>query len=93
MLARLVPFCGCAVKVNTVVVKVTDGAVAVKNLITGEHEEISADTVILAIGFESDQMLFDEMRNDGEVYNIGDSRQFKNVHQAIWDAYEVANHI
>ena len=55
--------------------------------------EIPADTVILAVGFQPDAALLEEMRDAPELYAIGDCRQFKNVHQAVWDAFEVANHI
>lgn len=33
------------------------------------------------------------MQDVPEIYAIGDCREFRNVHSAVWDAYEVANHI
>ena len=33
------------------------------------------------------------MQECDEVYAIGDCKEFHNVHSAVWDAFEVANHI
>lgn len=93
MLERLIPFVGCDVYVKTTASRVTENGVILKNLETNEETEINADTVILAVGFESDDSLFRQMQDADEIYAIGDCRQFKNVHQAVWDAYEVANHL
>lgn len=93
MLERLVYYKGCSVHVKTTVARVTETGAMLKDLTTGKEEFLPADAVILAAGFDSDTRLFDEMRDAGEIYAVGDCRQFKNVHQAIWDAYEVANHI
>ena len=94
MLERLIPFSGCDVMTRTTAVRVTDSGIILRNLDTDNETEIKADTVILAVGFKSDNSLYDEMLTEaGEIYSVGDCRQFKNVHQAIWDAYEVANHI
>ena len=93
MLAGLVSFTGCDVRVNTTVAGVTATGAILKDMATGEETEIKADAVALAVGFTSQQSLFDEMQDADEIYAVGDCRQFKNVHQAIWDAYEVANHI
>ena len=52
---------------------------------------VPADTVITAIGYKSDNKLFDELQDlDIPIYNIGDSRQVHNIMYAIWDAYEIA---
>lgn len=93
MLEKLIPFHGCDVRVKTTAVKVTGDSIVLKSLETEEESEIKADTVILAVGFKSDDSLFQQMQDAPEIYSIGDCRQFKNVHQAVWDAYEVANHL
>ena len=93
MLERLVPFVGCDVHVKTTAARVTDTGVVLKDLDTGEETEVKADTAILAVGFTPDDSLFQQMQDADELYAIGDCRQFKNVHQAVWDAYEVANHV
>ena len=93
MLERLVPFVGCDVHVKTTAARVTDSGVVLKDLNTEEETEVKADTVILAVGFTPDDSLFQQMQDADEIYAISDCRQCKNVHQAVWDAYEVANHI
>ncbi|MBR6208527.1 MAG: FAD-dependent oxidoreductase [Oscillospiraceae bacterium] len=93
MLEQMVPFSGCRVMLKTTAVKTTPKGLLVKNLDTGAQEELEADTVVLAVGFKSDASLYDAMQDAQEIYKLGDCREFKNVHQAVWDAYEVANHI
>lgn len=93
MLEKLIPFHGCDVRVKTAAVKVTDTGIILKALETNEESEVPTDTVILAVGFKEDKALFDQMQDADEIYAIGDCRQFKNVHQAVWDACEVANHL
>ena len=93
MLEQLIPFTGCDVLVNTAAVKVTAGGVQVKDIRTGEEKELPADTIILAVGFQPDTTLYDEMQDADELYAVGDCKQFKNVHQAIWDAFEIANNL
>lgn len=54
-------------------------------------ETIVCDQVIIAVGYRANKSLFDEMKYDyNHIYNIGDSRQVRNIRGAIWDAYEVA---
>ena len=93
MLEQLVPFTGCGVLVNTAAVETTGDGLKVKNLRSGEEMVLPADTVILAVGFRSDTQLFDQMQDADEIYAIGDCKQFKNVHQAVWDAFEIANNL
>ena len=93
MLERLVPFYGTDIRCNTTAVKATDGGLVIKNINTNAEETVSADTIILAVGFKADMSLYEAMQDVPEIYAIGDCRQFHNVHSAVWDAYEVANHI
>lgn len=52
---------------------------------------VPADTVVAAIGYNSSNSLFDEIRLDYEnVIALGDCRQVRNIHGAIWDGYEAA---
>ena len=93
MLAALVRFKGCAVRTDTVAKQVTDIGVVLHDQGTGEDSELKADAVIVAAGFRSDRSLYHAMQDVPELYAIGDCRECRNIHQAIWDAYEVANHI
>ena len=93
MLANLIPFTGCEIRTKTTVVKTTAKGVVLRDVDSGAEEEIKASAIVLAVGFNSDNALYESMQDAEEIYAVGDCRQFKNVHQAIWDAYEVANHI
>lgn len=64
------------------------GAVIEKE--SGE-ETLTCDQVVLAIGYRSTHQLYDQLKNDyTQMYNLGDSRQVRNIRAAIWDVYEVA---
>ena len=93
MLAALVRFKGCAIRANAIAKQVTADGVILHDQGTGEDSELKADAVIVAAGFRSDASLYQAMQDVPELYAIGDCRECRNIHQAIWDAYEVANHI
>ena len=93
MLKRLVPFYGTKVLCRTSAVETSETGLMVRNLDTGAEEDILADTVILAVGFNPDRTLFEKMQDAAEIYAVGDCKEFRNIHSAIWDAFEVANHI
>lgn len=55
---------------------------------------IEADTVVTAIGFASNNELFNELYGEvPNVYNVGDSQAATNIMDAIWTANEVAMNI
>ncbi len=55
---------------------------------------IPSDTVIIAVGYKADKSLFEELEKEvAKVFNLGDSRQVRNIKGAIWDAYEVARSV
>jgi 2-enoate reductase len=57
-------------------------------------KEITADTVMVAVGYRSQKSLYDTMADSGRlVYNVGDSRSVHNIMYAIWDAYQLAREI
>lgn len=57
-------------------------------------ETLAVDTVAYAIGYQSNQLLLQAIRNDEpEVYLLGDARRPRNIMYAIWDAYELANNL
>lgn len=78
--------------VNSSVVKIGDGSVTFK---TGDTEtEIPADTVISAIGYNSNTELYDKInRYSKEVYLLGDAQKPSNILNAVWTADEVARSI
>jgi len=92
MLKDLLPYNKVDVQCNTKVVKVGASLVTIEN----EHgvSDIPADTVVIAMGYRSDNRLQHEIEDlDVPMFNIGDSREVRNIMHAIWDAYEVARGI
>jgi 2-enoate reductase len=69
--------------------RITDEGAVVR--VAGDDHVIPTDTVIVAIGYKSNNSLFEELKKEAaEVFNLGDSRRVRNIRGAIWDAYEVA---
>lgn len=71
---------------------ITDNGYSVK---TPDGEEcISADSVICAIGYNSNKSLYEEIRKtEPYVHCLGDANKVSNIMYAIWDAYELARSI
>lgn len=92
MLEALIPFHGIDVKCSASVLRTTPNGVLVKQ--GGQEQEIEADTVLLCVGYRSENRLYEELNREvPEIYQIGDARNVANIMYAIWDAYEVASHI
>ena len=51
--------------------------------------EIPADTVIVSVGYTSDQSLYEDIK-DEDVFLLGDAVQPGNLMSAIWSAYTTA---
>lgn len=78
--------------VNTRLCEVTESGIIVER--NGQREEIATRQTVLALGYRADTRLYDALyARYPEVYNIGDSRQFKDIMQGIEDAFEVASRI
>ncbi|MDK2968422.1 MULTISPECIES: hypothetical protein [Lacrimispora] len=59
-----------------------------------EQKKIACDSVILAVGYKEEDSLYKELEFDvPEIYLLGDAKKVSNIMYAIWDAFEVANHI
>ena len=77
---------------NTKLMQVNDNSVILEN--ENRTKEVEVDTVITAVGYRSENTLQKELKDIAiPVHNIGDSREVKNIMNAIWDAYEVARSI
>lgn len=81
-----------AIHTSTTVTKIEAGKVLTKS---GNYvSEIEADTVISAVGYRSDNQLYQDLIDiPVPLYNVGDSNQVHNIMYAIWDAYEIARNI
>jgi len=92
MLEALIPFNGIEVLTSSQAVKTTDKGLIVKTP-QGE-KEIPADSVILCVGYASENALYKELEDVvDDIHLIGDANKVANVMYAIWDAYELANNI
>lgn len=92
MLERLIPFKGINLLTGSKVVKTTDKGVLVES--GGNVQEISGDSVVLAVGYNSEKSIYEQLKYDiGDIHLIGDARKVSNIMYAIWDAYEVARSI
>lgn len=54
--------------------------------------EIPADHVVVSIGYNANQKLYEEIKNE-HIHLIGDAKQPTNIMDAIWDAYEIARNL
>ena len=69
-----------------------DGAVSYET--AGKAEKLDTDSVILSVGYRSADELYHELEFDvADLYLLGDAGKVSNIMYAIWDAFEVANHI
>lgn len=92
MLERLIPFNGIEVKANSKVKAYKDGNLEVET--ENGVEKLKCDSVILSVGYKEENSLYKELEFEvPEIYLLGDARKVSNIMYAIWDAYEVANHI
>ncbi|WP_371379240.1 FAD-dependent oxidoreductase [Sporomusa aerivorans] len=92
MLKDLLRFYKVDIYTASKAVKATSGGLIVVK--EGVEKEISADSVILSVGYTADNSLYYEIQNDvPELYLLGDARNVSNIMYAIWDAFEVARNI
>ncbi|MEW6202191.1 MAG: FAD-dependent oxidoreductase [bacterium] len=56
----------------------------------GEKQFLDADTIVLAVGFNPDEKLYNSLKDKApEVYAIGDCKKAGNIEDAIRGAYEL----
>ncbi len=92
MLEALIPFKG--VKTITSAKAVGYDGKTLKIQAPSGPLELPADTVVLAVGYSSENALFEELKNElPRIHLLGDARNVANILYAIWDAYELAGHI
>ena len=56
---------------------------------------IKADTIVLATGMlPNNEMYYEALKsNVAQVYAIGDCREIRNIHGAVWDGFEVGRRV
>jgi pyruvate/2-oxoglutarate dehydrogenase complex dihydrolipoamide dehydrogenase (E3) component len=83
---------GVVVQTETRLEEITDRGVIISR--EGIRSEISADTVVLALGYEAQCETVDAFRESArEVYIVGDCSSPRNLMAAIHDAFNVAMEI
>ena len=92
MLERLIPYNGIEVVTGAKAKEYHDGILSVE-CADGERT-IVCDSVILSVGYKEENALYHELEfKVPEIYLLGDAKKVSNIMYAIWDAFEVANHI
>lgn len=92
MLERLLPFNGVEITCGAKVTGYNGGTLTAE--VNGETKEIAADSVVLCVGYRSENALYNALKYDvPELYLLGDAREVSNIMYAIWDAFEAANQI
>lgn len=92
MLKDLLNFKNVEILKSSRVSKITPEGVIVQT--EGGEKAISADRVILSVGYKAENKLYEEIKNTvDDAYVIGDAKSVKNIMSAIWDAYEIARGI
>lgn len=92
MLEALLPFNGVEIITGAKVTEFANGEVKVD---TKEGSKtIMSDSVILSVGYKEENTLYNNLQFDiPDLYLLGDAKKVSNIMYAIWDAFEVANHI
>ena len=92
MLEALLPFNGVEIITGAKVTEFANGEVKVD---TKEgRKTIMSDSVILSVGYKEENTLYNNLQFDiPDLYLLGDAKKVSNIMYAIWDAFEVANHI
>ncbi len=92
MLEDMLRFNNVEIHTGAKVMRIDQDSVTLEK--NGATESVQAEAVVMAAGFRSSDNLYQSLRDCGKpVYNIGDSRKFHNIMQAIWDGFEVARSI
>lgn len=92
MLERLIPYNHIQVITQAKASKYQDGVLTVDQ--NGAELQLPCDSVILSVGYQEENSLYQEVEFDvPELYLLGDAKKVSNIMYAIWDAFEVANHI
>lgn len=92
MLEALIPFNNIDVYTGSKVEGYQNGQLTVT--CGDETKKLACDSVILAVGYKEEDELYKQLEFEvPEIYLLGDAKKVSNIMYAIWDAFEVANHI
>lgn len=92
MLERLIPYNNIKIITSAKATGYENGRLLIN--LNGETKELNCDSVILSVGYKSENSLYRQLQFDvPEIYLLGDAKNVANIMYAIWDAFEVANSI
>lgn len=92
MLEALLPFNGVEIITGAKVTEFANGEVKLDT--KNGSKTIMSDSVILSVGYKEENTLYNNLQFDiPDLYLLGDAKKVSNIMYAIWDAFEVANHI
>lgn len=92
MLEALLPFNGVEIITGAKVTEFANGEVKLDT--KDGNKTIMSDSVILSVGYKEENTLYNNLQFDiPDLYLLGDAKKVSNIMYAIWDAFEVANHI
>ena len=78
MLEKLIPFNGIEVVTGAKVTEYKNGIL--KAEVADSTKELAADSVVLCVGYSSENTLYNQYKNDvDEIYLLGDARQVSNI--------------
>ena len=60
---------------------------------SGQEEDITCDTVVLAMGFVPNTDLYEALKEDYTIANVGDSVKVRKVLDAVSEAYDAVLNI
>lgn len=93
MLLDLLALNGVKIEANTTVHEIDDDCVVTVNKYL-QQSIIKADTIVLAVGLEPDDRLYNLLVGKvANLYALGDCQEPRRIMGAIWDGYEVARSI
>ncbi len=92
MLEALLPFNGVDIVTGAKVTSFNNGKVELDT--KDGAKSIESDSVILSVGYKEENTLYNNLQFEvPDIYLLGDAKKVSNIMYAIWDAFEVANHI
>lgn len=92
MIPHLFEYHHVTVLENHCLAAVENGKVILES--NGQRNALDADSIVIAVGFRPAPSMIQELQGCGaEVYEIGDGQRVSTILHAIWDGYEVGNHI
>jgi NADPH-dependent 2,4-dienoyl-CoA reductase/sulfur reductase-like enzyme len=83
-------FMNSEILTNTKVLEILDEGIRVEDKY-GNRNVLNADTVVIALGFQSNKGLYESLKDRGqEIYAIGDCVEPRKVIDAIWEGFRIA---